>query len=113
MEQASVAVQLSNAVITNNMLIKIQAQMDDETFEILNSFMSPDVDDALATETGWEETILASTAHLLRTSLSRKDKQQNAQVNTSTMDPIETTVKLKRQIEEVYKRILAGGKIEL
>ena len=49
--------------------------MDDEKFEILNSFMSPDVDDALATETGWEETILASTAHLLRTSLSRKDKQ--------------------------------------
>ena len=49
--------------------------MEEETFDVLNSFMSPDVDDALATETGWEETILASTAHLLRTCLSRKEKQ--------------------------------------
>ena len=52
--------------------------MDDESFELLNSFMSPDIDDALATETGWEETVLASTAHLLRTSLSRKENKQNA-----------------------------------
>lgn len=34
-------------------------------------------------------------------------------MNTAAMDPIETTVKLKRQIEEVYKRILSGGKIEV
>ena len=74
-EQAQVAVQLSNAVMTNNMLARIQTNMEEETFDVLNSFMSPDVDDALATETGWEETILASTAHLLRTCLSRKEKQ--------------------------------------
>ena len=77
-EQAQVAVQLSNAVMTNNMLARIQTNMEEETFDVLNSFMSPDVDDALATETGWEEMILASTAHLLRTCLSRKEKQQNA-----------------------------------
>ena len=87
--------------------------MDDESFELLNSFMSPDVDDALATETGWEETVLASTAHLLRNSLSRKENKQNAQVNTASIDPMESTVKLKRQVEEVYKRIVAGGKLEV
>ena len=64
--------------MTNNMLARIQTNMEEEAFDVLNSFMSPDVDDALATETGWEEMILASTAHLLRTCLSRKEKQQNA-----------------------------------
>lgn len=48
-------------------------KMSDQQVELLRSFVSPVVDDGnLLSEMGWEETCYASTAHLLRTCLSRK-----------------------------------------
>ena len=105
------AVQLANAITCNNLLVKTLCGMDAEQFEALNNYVSPVVDDSCASETGWEEMTLASTAHLLRTCLSRKDKQQQAQVGQSSMDPVESTEKLKRQIAAVYERVKNGGEI--
>ena len=64
---------------------------------MLNEFVSPVVDDD-ATEVGWEELTLASTAHLLRTCLSRKENGNPANSNQTAIDPIDNTEKLKRQI---------------
>ena len=94
--------------------MKVLCGMDTEQFGALNAFLSPVVDDSCQSETGWEEMTLASTAHLLRTCLSRKDKQQqNPQVNHSSMDPVESTEKLKRQIAAVYERVKKGGQLEI
>ena len=77
---------------------------------MLNEFVSPVVDDD-ATEVGWEELTLASTAHLLRTCLSRKEKGNPANSNQTAIDPIDNTEKLKRQIQACYERIRNGGKL--
>ena len=58
--------------------------------------MSAHVDDGnLLSEMGWEEVIQASTAHLLRTCLSRKSK--DVVVSTQTViDTLENVDKLKK-----------------
>ena len=59
------------------MVLRTLCNLTDEQFEILNQFISPVVEDGNAEEVGWEELTQASTAHLLRTCLSRKDKGNN------------------------------------
>jgi len=57
---------------------------------------------------------MAATAHLLRTCLSRKGpnaNQQNALNVQTQMEPVENPEKLKKQIQAVYDRIVAGGRI--
>ena len=75
--------------------------------------MSPIIDEDSG-EVGWEELTLASTAHLLRTCLSRKDKGANTGNSAQTqLDPLDSTDKLKRQISAVYERIKNGGILSL
>ena len=46
---------------------------------------------------GWEEIIQSSTAYLLKTSLSRKNKENASVVNSQTMmDPVENVEKVKK-----------------
>ena len=70
--------------------------MGPEQFELLNQFVSPIVDDH-STEVGWEELTQASTAHLLRTCLSKKEKGANAgNTGQTNIETLESTDKLKR-----------------
>ena len=55
--------------------MKILNNMDSDQFETLNAYISPIVDNSCVSETGWEEMTQVSTAHLLRTCLSKKEKQ--------------------------------------
>ena len=60
---------------------------------------------------GWEEMILASSAHLLRTCLSKKGGSSSS--NQTNMEPIESTDKLKRQVQAIYERVKNGGILTL
>lgn len=62
---------------------------------------------------GWEEICSASTAHLLRTSLSKKQQSQPQNMVVTNMDPLESTDRLKKQIAAVLDRVRTGGVIEL
>ena len=73
-------------------------------------FVSPIVDDECS-EVGWEELTVVSTAHLLRTCLSKKNGN-NGPSNTA-IDKIENTEKLKRQLTAVYERVRNGGVLAL
>ena len=91
-DQAIIATALSNSITSNNIVLRTLCNMSDEQWEILNQFISPAVDDDNS-EIGWEELTTASTAHLLRTCLSKKEHA----ANTSTaIESIENTEKLKR-----------------
>ena len=76
-DQAFVARALSNSITSNNLVLRTLCNLTDEQFDVLNQFISPVVEDGNAEEVGWEELTQASTAHLLRTCLSRKDKGNN------------------------------------
>ena len=67
--------------------------MNQEQFELLQGFVSPQVDDENA-DVCWEELTVASTAHLLRTCLSKKNANNN--INNTVIDKLESTEKLKR-----------------
>lgn len=69
-------------------------------------FVSPVVDDDCA-DVGWEELTVASTAHLLRTCLSKKGGNVNP--GNTAIEKIENTEKLKRQLTAVYERIRSGS----
>jgi hypothetical protein len=60
---------------------------------------------------GWEEIVYASSAHLLRTCLSKKQQPQSNQ--QSVMDALESTDRLKKQIAAVLDRVRNGAKLEL
>lgn len=88
--------------------------MPEEQYTLLRTFVSPTVDDGnLLSEMGWEETCYASTAHLLRTCLSRKKEGQNQATSQTIMDPLETTERLKKQIAAVLDRVRNGAPIEI
>lgn len=90
-----VGVQLSNAVTSNNLITRTLCKMDADQYELLTQFVSPVVVDDNG-EVGWEELTIASTAHLLRTCLSKKENKGNPNPNQTVIDPIESTDKLKR-----------------
>lgn len=63
----------------------------------MRTFLTPMVDDGnLLSDVGWEETCSASTAHLLRTSLSKKQQQQAPAPQSGNMEPLESTDRLKK-----------------
>jgi len=94
-DQAVAGVALSNAITSNNLVIRTICGMPEDQFDILTQFLSPIVEQDTG-EVGWEELTVASTAHLLRTCLSRKDKATNPNTNQTAIDTIESTDKLKR-----------------
>ena len=91
---------------SNNLVLRTLCNMDSDQFELLQGFVSPIVDDDNA-EVGWEELTVASTAHLLRTCLSKKNA--NNSTNNTQIDKLDNTEKLKRQLQAVYERIRTGG----
>jgi len=110
--QENVSVALSNAVTCNNLIVRTLCGMSQEQFDLLTQFVTPHVD-CDAGDVGWEELTLASTAHLLRTCLSRKEQTNASNAPPSQMEPIENTDKLKRQILAVYERVKNGGILTL
>ena len=108
-DQAILGIALSNAIVSNNLILRTLCGLSDEQFELLCQFISPTIDESQG-EVGWEELTQASTAHLLRTCLSRKDKGQNpGNTGQTVIEPLENTDKLKRQITAVCERIKNGG----
>jgi hypothetical protein len=59
---------------------------------------------------GWEEMAYTSTAHLLRTCLSKKQSQGPVQAQAQ-VEPLEGTDRLKKQIAAVLDRVRAGQAI--
>jgi hypothetical protein len=99
---------LSCAIVSTNILCRVLVNMTEAQASLLMSYMSPVIDDD--SESTWEEMTLASTAHLLRTCLSKKSQQSPLNVQTE-MEPLENTEKLKKQIHAVYERLLQGAQI--
>ena len=112
-DQAIVGVALSNAIVSNNLILRTLCGLGDEQFEILCQFLSPTINESQS-DIGWEELTQASTAHLLRTCLSRKEKGSNpTNPNQTQIEPLENTDKLKRQIAAVCERIKNGGVLSI
>jgi|LauGreDrversion4_2_1035121.scaffolds.fasta_scaffold97392_1 Bardet-Biedl syndrome 9 protein len=94
---AQVRADLSNTIEICILLTVLSATepISEEQYQLMRSFLSPLVDDGnLLSEVGWEETCSASTAHLLRTSLSKK--QQAPAPHSGNIDPLESTDRLKK-----------------
>jgi len=73
-QRNQIASYLSNAVVASNILCRVIGKLDEEQYRLLVRYITPIVDDE--SETTWEEATATSTAHLLRTSLSKKGGHQ-------------------------------------
>ena len=85
---------------------KYQHSFSREDFDILKNCLTPNVT-SKTDASGWEETVDASLAYLLRTSLSKSSKDSGA-VAQPLMVMAETT-KLHKHIALVIDRISKGG----
>mmetsp|Transcript_22638 Transcript_22638/g.70294 ORF Transcript_22638/g.70294 Transcript_22638/m.70294 type:complete len:843 (+) Transcript_22638:343-2871(+) len=90
------------------MLIRYRFNLDDESFEMLSSYLSPVVE--TVGEQGWEECTDASMTHLLRTSLAKNAKEQTAV--PQPLAPLKDTTKLKKHISIVCERLARGAKLK-
>jgi len=89
------------------LLIRCRFSLDDESFDVLRSYLSPVVNDLQ--DQGWEECTEAAMTHLLRTSLSKNAKEA---VGLSTqLVALTDTNKLKKHIGLVCERLARGGKL--
>jgi len=87
-------------------------RLPEAEYTLLKTFITPTIDDGnLLSEMGWEETVYASSAHLLRTCLSKK--QQPPSNQQSVIDALESTDRLKKQISAVLDRVRNGATLEL
>ena len=104
---------LSNAIEICCLCLSLQCRMSDAQYDALRNYLTSWVDEGnLQSDLGWEEIVQQSTAHLLRTSLSRKQGQTNM-VNTNTrIEPLENVEKLRKQIAAVFERIKAGSVLD-
>lgn len=84
----------------------------------LQAHLCPDLRDG--SDQGWEETVTASLAHLLKTSLSRsghKDgassssSSSSAQMSATTLDMPKTIDSLRKNLLLVIDRLERGGRI--
>ena len=75
---------LANAVVASNILCRVLGKLDDEQALLLMRYITPVVDDE--SETTWEETTSAATAHLLRTCLSKKGGHQQPLIVQTQME---------------------------
>lgn len=89
------------------MLMRYRFELDDASFEILSSHLSPTVVDGL--EQGWEETTDAAMTHLLRTVLARSSKEGMTAAPAIQM-PTDTS-KLRKHITIVCDRLSRGAKL--
>mmetsp|Transcript_47681 Transcript_47681/g.91053 ORF Transcript_47681/g.91053 Transcript_47681/m.91053 type:complete len:841 (+) Transcript_47681:257-2779(+) len=87
------------------LLMRYRFALDEESFELLQSYLTTDVNDGA--DQGWEECVEAAMTHLLRTTLSKSTKDA---VNVSTqLVPLTDTTKLKKQISVVCERLARGA----
>lgn len=67
---------LSNSVEICCLCLKVSIDMTENQYQTLRAYLSSWVDDGnLQSDLSWEEATLSATAHLLRTSLSKKQGQ--------------------------------------
>jgi len=92
-----------------NLLIKSKFGLDNSSYEVLESYLSPHVVDVQ--DQGWEETTDASMTYLLRTALARSGKD-NAAIPSGNMQQMTDTTKLKKHITLVCDRLTKGGSLE-
>ena len=88
--------------------------MSDDDYQVLSASLSPHV--TMATDQGWEESTDAAVTHLLRTTLSKSQKE--AAVSMSRVEMPADSSKLKKHIALLCERVLKGwrlaaGKIEV
>lgn len=88
--------------------------MSDEDYQVLCASLSPHV--TMATEQGWEECTDAAVTHLLRTTLSKSQKEAAVSLTAVEMPP--DSSKLKKHIALLCERVLKGwrpatGKVEV
>ena len=71
-----VAAKLSCGLEVILLLLRLKTKMGDEEYEKLKQYISPSIDND--SETGWEESTLASLLHLLQHSLGEKNSMLQA-----------------------------------
>lgn len=81
----------------------------------LHAHLCPDIRDG--SDQGWEETVTASLAHLLKTSLSRSGHKEStsssssAQMSATTLEMPKTIDSLRKNLLLVIDRLERGGRI--
>ena len=80
--------------------------MSDSDYNVLTAALSPRV--TTETDQGWEESTDAAVTHLLRTTLSKSQKEATLSVAAVEM-PSESS-KLKKHIALLCERVLKGGR---
>eukprot|EP00742_Colponemidia_sp_Colp-10_P002939 GILJ01003136.1.p1 GENE.GILJ01003136.1~~GILJ01003136.1.p1 ORF type:complete len:868 (-),score=153.08 GILJ01003136.1:19-2622(-) len=98
---------LSTAVHLILLLMKLRFDMDEDSFAVLQSHLSPHVVDTL--EQGWEEYTDAAMVNLLRSSLAKNVREQTAVPGNLVMSA--DTSKLIRHINIVCERLAKGAKL--
>lgn len=94
---------LSCSTMVVLMILRFQHNIDEESFNVLVSYLSPVVNDT--SEQGWQETTDAALTSLLRSALSKKGMQSNiVQLEKSTDFPIDSS-RLQKHIKLVCDRL--------
>ena len=106
------AASLSNLI---EILIKLTVlgaseKVTEEQQTLLRQILTPEIDDSNGAEMSWEDIMYINTAHLLRTCFAKK-KQDTAGI--TSLEPITSTERLKKQFAAVLDRIKNGAQIEL
>jgi Bardet-Biedl syndrome 9 protein len=99
---------LSAAINLLNHVVRFKFDLDDESFGVLETHISPNVIDN--PEQGWEETTEASVTYLLRTVMAKGAKDSIGAVPQS-MNAMTDSVKLKKHIQLVCDRLSKGVKL--
>ncbi|XP_071103490.1 protein PTHB1-like [Haliotis cracherodii] len=105
--QEVAATNLSSATHLLNFLIKIWTDMTDDEFQVLESAVSPIVNDS--EQQGWQEMVDAAVTHLLRTTLAKSAKDQT--VNPSPLTVPQDTTKVKKHIALLCDRLGKGVRL--
>ncbi|XP_041374621.1 protein PTHB1-like [Gigantopelta aegis] len=98
---------LSSGTYLVNLLIKLWMDLTDEEFRVLESTLSPIVNDS--DQQGWQETVDASVTHILRTTLAKSAKDQS--VNPSPLTMPSDTTKVKKHIALLCDRLGKGARL--
>lgn len=98
------SLELSSATNLLLYLIKWRYSLDEQSFAVLASHLSPKVEDH--TNCGWEEATDAAVTYLLKTALA-KNAKEFATMNQD-MDVMEDTTRLRKHIKMLCERLSKG-----
>ncbi|GMH86005.1 hypothetical protein TL16_g10406 [Triparma laevis f. inornata] len=105
----SSANELSCTTLLILLFIKLRYDMSEEECEVLSSNLTPNVSDCEAC--GWEEMVDSGMMSLLRTVLAKKNQDQTASAQGTTLQMPQDTAKLKKHISIVVDRIHKGARL--